>query len=188
MGYGLMAYSVSIEKVVAACGSGDDGLRRAISGRFKTKIASVNDQLGYSNERGEPSVFEAIRHLITGQEKTLNGALYGYGFEYIVRFYGRFLDNGRFYPAPWMYLVEEFASELKQTGAVVNMFDLMTAAPLRLPPPDDFPNYGHWTAADVAASVEPVRQAENKSEELQAIAQWLEFAAGRSEGIVGYYY
>jgi hypothetical protein len=188
MSYGLMVYSVDIDKVLSACGSGDDGLRRAISGRFRDRIADTNDQLGYSNERGEPSVFEAIRHLILGQDKSLDSALYGYGLKYIVEFYGRFLDNSLFYPAPMEFITGEVGGKLADTGAVVKMSDLVYASPIQLPRPDDFPLYGHWTAADVAQSAAPVRTYADKTPELQAIEGWLTYAEDNGEGIVGYYH
>jgi hypothetical protein len=48
MGYGLMAYSINFEEVTALYASGNDKIRRAISGRFKDRIASSNEQLEYS--------------------------------------------------------------------------------------------------------------------------------------------
>jgi hypothetical protein len=56
MGYGLMVYSVDLDKILAVMGSGDDRVRKAISGRFKDHIMEINTVLCYSNDRGDPSV------------------------------------------------------------------------------------------------------------------------------------
>lgn len=189
MSYGLMAYSVDIDKLQESCGSGNDALRRAISGRFKNYIASTNEQLGYANDRGEPSVFLAIRHLIMGDEQNLDRALYAYGFKYIVEYFGKFLDNSLFYPASYDFLLDEVGAQLTNAGATVKMFDLLNCrAPVSFPRPDDFPSYGYWSAESVATSVRPLETYSGKTEELESIQQWLEFAASRGEGIVGYYH
>ncbi len=75
-----MVYSVDINKLTGLYESGNDTVRRSISGRFRQRITRLNDNFGLSNERGEPSIFEAIRHIIMGGEKTLPGFAYGYGF------------------------------------------------------------------------------------------------------------
>jgi hypothetical protein len=188
MGYGLMVYSVDLDKITALCGSGNDAVRRSISGRFRQQIISRNNDLDLSNERGEPSIFEGIRHIVMGDPKTLPGFVYGYAFEYIVEFYGKFLDNGLFYTCKLDWLREEIAVQLRAAGATVEMDALLFSKPLELPDPDDFPVYGHWSAAAIAASVEPLRAAPNKSEELAAILAWCELATSRGEGIIGYYY
>lgn len=125
MSYGLMVYSVDINKLISVCGSQDDALRRTISGRFKRDIASTNDQLAYSNERGEPSVFMAIQHLIMGNDKTLDGALYACAFEYINRHFGKFLDNNLFYPCSMNFLTEEVNSHLTTAGTTLDMGNLL---------------------------------------------------------------
>ncbi|GIG64433.1 DUF7691 family protein [Phytomonospora endophytica] len=187
MGYGVMAYSVDIDKLVALCGSGDDRMRRVISGKSRESIYRTNDQLGLSNERGEPSVFTAINHLILGEEMTLEGYMYGYAFKYIVEFSGRFLSNGPFYPCSSDYLSDTVDAELAEVGASVRMTDLIwDGAPVSFPRPDDFPMIGHWTAEQVAASVEPVRA--GTSEELKTIGTWLDQSAAQGRGIVGFYH
>jgi hypothetical protein len=187
MGNGVMAYAVDIDKLVALCGSQDDRMRRAISGRFRERIYRTNDQLGWSNERDEPSVFTAIKHLIMGEEKTLEGAMYGYGFEFIVEFSGQFLDNGLFYPCPSRHLSETVDVELADVGATISMIDLIFGgAPVSFPSPDDFPAIGHWTADQVARNVEPLRA--GSSAELKTIAKWLDQAAATGRGVVGFYY
>lgn len=187
MGYGVMAYSVDIDKLVALCGSGDDKMRRMISGKYRESIYRTNDQLGWSNERGEPSVFTAIKHLVMGEEMTLKGTMYGYGFKYIVEFSGRFLDNGPFCPCSSGYLSDTVDVELAEVGAAVSMSDLIFGgAPVSFPAPDDFPAIGHWTAEQVAGSAESVRS--GSSEELKTISTWLDQAAAQGRGVVGFYH
>ncbi|GHJ42968.1 hypothetical protein Cs7R123_03100 [Catellatospora sp. TT07R-123] len=187
MGYGVMAYAVDIDNLVALCGSGDDRMRRAICGRFRSDIQRTNDELGWSNERGEPSVFTAINHLVMGGERTLDGAMYGYGFKVIVEFSGRFLDNSPFYPCPSRHLSDTVDVELAGLGATIRMIDLIFGgAPVEFPAPDDFPAIGHWSAAKVAANVEPLRAA--ASTEAKTIAGWLDKASAAGRGVIGFYH
>ncbi|MEV4133206.1 hypothetical protein AB0J72_13685 [Dactylosporangium sp. NPDC049742] len=187
MGYGVMAYRVDIDRLAALCGSGDNQARRAICGRFRTDIARLNDDLDCSNDRGEPSVFTAIEHLVMGGDKTLPGHLYGYGFKYMVEFSGRFLDNSLFYPCPSSYLDSTVDPALKATGATITMSDLIfRGAPVSFPSPDDFPSIGYWTAAAVAAAAEPLKAA--TTDEARAVAAWTATAAAEQKGIVGFYH
>lgn len=187
MGYGIMAYAVDIDKLVTLCGSGDDRMRRAISGRFRERIRASNDFLGWSNERDEPSIFTAIKHLVMGEEKTLEGAMYGYGFKYLVEFSGRFLDNSPFSPCRAYLLSETVDVELAEVGATVRLTDLVfNGAPVSFPAPAEFPAIGHWTAQQVADNVEPLRQ--GSSTELKTIAKWLDEASATGCGVVGFYH
>lgn len=66
------------------------------------------------------------------------------------------------------------------------MTDLVfNGAPVAFPAPDDFPSIGHWTAAQVAANVEPLRAAAGA--ECKAVARWLGEAAAAGRGVVGFY-
>lgn len=189
MGYGLMVYSVDINKLTSVCGSQDEALRRTISGRFKRDITFTNDSLGHSNERGEPSVFMAIQHLIMGDAKTLDGALYAYGFEYIIKHFGKLLGNNLFYPCRMNFLTEEVNSHLTSAGTTLDMGNLIyQSSPVEFPSPDDFPLYGYWRPEDVAANIQPLNTYNDKTPELKAIQGWLEFAGSKGESIFTYYY
>jgi hypothetical protein len=189
MGYGLMVYSVDISKLISICGSRNDALRRSILGRFKRDIVSTNEQLGYSNERGEASVFMAIQHLIMDDAKTLDGALYAYGLEYIIRFFGKFLDNNLFYPCSIDFLTEEINNHLKSANATLDMGDLIFRnSPISFPSPDDFPFYGYWRPEVVKVNIEPLNAHSAKTPELEAIQEWLKDADSKGEGIFAYYY
>ena len=187
MGYGVMAYAVDIDALVALCGSGDNQRRRAICGRFREDISRTNDYFDCSNERGEPSIFTAIEHLVMGGDKTLPGYLYGYGFKYIVQFHGKFLNNGPFYPCRSSYIEEEIDPAIAATGSSLRMFQLIfRGAPVSFPPPDDFPGIGYWTADEVEQGLQPMRS--GTTTELVTIASWLGRASAEKKGIVGFYH
>jgi len=187
MGYGVEAYTVDIDVVRAVCGGGDDQRRQAICGRFRDDIARIHDELGLSNDRGAGNLFTAIGQLVIGGEKPLDGYLYGYGFKYVVEFFGRFLDNGPFYPCPSSYLAEHVDPAIKATGATLSMDDLIFGgAPVSFPPPDDFPAIGYWSAENVAANVEPLRA--GTTDEVRTVAKWTAQAAAAGWGIVGFYH
>ena len=190
MSYGVMAYAVDIDTLTALCGSGDKPTRRAVCGRFRADISRSNDWFDLSSERDAPNIFTAIEHLIVGDDKTLDGYLYGYGFKYIVQFAGRMLDNGPFYPCPSTYLDDTVDPAIRATGAKLSMSDLIFGgAPVTFPRPDDFPAIGHWTADEVAAAEAPLRAAgDDVTEEVRTVTEWVAYAKGRSQGIVGFYH
>lgn len=189
MGYGFMVYAVDSAAVRACAASGDDKLRRSISGRFKTFIASTNDQLGWSNERGEPGVFTAIKHLIMGEPLTLEGAMYGYAYKYIIEFYGRSLDNSLFYPCSSSYAEEEIDPALAQAGLSVRVFNLAFGdALIKFPAPADFPGFGLWTEAQVAENAEKSAAISTTNEHVQSVVRWLREAHASRRGIVGFYH
>jgi hypothetical protein len=182
-----MAYSVDIDGLRALCGSGDNQRRRVICGRFRGDIERFNDEFGLSGERGGENLFTAIQHLVMGEEKTLPGYLYGYGFKYIVQFSGRFLDNSPFYPCPSAYLLDEVDPAIAATGARISMSGLIfDGPPVPFPRADDFPAIGYWTAADVAGAVEPL--ASGTTDEVRMLARWTAEASSSGRGIVGFYH
>jgi hypothetical protein len=189
MSYGLMIYSVDLDKIKEICGSGNDQTRRAISGRFRERIYSTNDHLGYSNERGEPSIFEAIRHLIMGGEMNLDGAMYGYAYKYIVGFYGKFLDNNRFMPCSYEYLTETLNENLKKIGISLDLMNLAASrSPIAFPRPDDFPLFGYWAKEEIQKNLPILQNCKHKTEENTSIQEWLETAVSKNEEIVGFWH
>jgi hypothetical protein len=188
MGYGIMVYAVDLDKVTAACGSGNNTMRRAIKGRFRSAIASTDQQLDLSSEDGGPSVFAAIDHLIMGSERPFPGFVYAYAYKYIVEHFGRSLDNGLFYPARGEFF-SSVDSQLKAAGCRVELSELMTySAPVSFPMPNDFPYFGWWSAQECAASLVALRACGSKTCEMTAIERWLADVAAKGEGIVGFYH
>jgi len=190
MGYGLAVYAVDLDAVAAACGSGDDKVRRMISGRFRRDIYSTNDQLGWSNDRGADSVFEAIRHLIMGaDDMRLPGAMYGYAYKYIIEFHGRFLANDRFMPARQSWVSETIQPQLAAAGVALNLDALYYGgAPVSFPSPDDFPGYGCWRRDAIAAALPILRAQPDLSPELAQIADWLSQAAAENKDLAAFYH
>lgn len=189
MSYGLMPYAVDIDRLTAICGSGDDTIRRAISGRYKRDIIHINMEFDWSNERGEPSVFLAIRHLIMGDEKNLEGVMYGYAFKFIVEFFGHPLDNRMFCPRSTNSITGQVDAAVKETGATVSMSDLLfRMAPVPFPEPDDFPLIGYWTADEIVESRGPLRSAKSVTPELETIRGWVDQAAAEGLGVVAIYH
>jgi hypothetical protein len=187
MGYGVMAYSVDIDAVVAFCGSGDDQKRRVICGKNRPDITRFNEDFDLSNDRGADNLFTAIGHLVMGGEKTLDGYLYGYGFKYIVAFFGRYLDNGPFYPCPSTYIHDHIDPVIKATGAPISLTGLIfDGAPVSFPMPADFPGIGYWSAEECAASVEPLRT--GTTDEVRKLAEWTAAASTAGRGIIGFYH
>jgi hypothetical protein len=51
------------------------------------------------------------------------------------------------------------------------------------------PAIGHWTAAEVAAADAPLRAAgTGVTGKVRTVAEWVAYATGRSQGIIGFYH
>jgi hypothetical protein len=191
MGYGLMVYAIDIDRLQAVCGSGDIELYEAIVDRYRSDIASVNTALDLeSYHQSDPSIFEGIRHLIMGLPKNFDGAIYGYSVEFIVKYFGTFLDNSMFYPCDLNFLSDTIGD--RSIG--ISIDNLIFRRPITgLPFPDDFPMYGHISNSEVANVADLFRNIleeykDREMDELACIAGWFQFAADRQLGLVGYYY
>lgn len=189
MGYGFMVFAVDFAAVRACAASGDDKVRRSISGRFKVDIASTNDQLGWSNERGEPGVFTALKHLIMGEPLTLEGAMYGYAYKYIVEFFGRSLDNSHFYPCSSSFAEAEIDPELAKVGLAARMSNLAFGESLiKFPHPADFPGFGYWTHEQVSEDAAKAATISSTNEHVTQVVQWVRHAHASRRGIVSFYH
>ncbi|WP_236244547.1 hypothetical protein [Streptomyces sp. CC210A] len=137
MSYALSPYLVDIDKARAAVASGDDKLRRMIGGRFKQQMAHADawfaDELG----QGAPSRYEALRAVVAGGPFDAAHAFqYGYAYQMICEFHGRWLFNNDFSPfrSGWLERVDEGLREVGVT--VVAVTDFMygsVPAPCRAP-------------------------------------------------------
>jgi hypothetical protein len=192
MSYGLMVYAVNLEQLQAFCGGGDMDLYAQIIERFGTEIGNKNQSFDLqSYHQTDPSIFEGIRQLLlTGRGKAFDGYLYGYALEYIVRYLGKRLNNQLFYPCELSLLSATIGNRL----AGVQIDNLIFRGLLTdVTYPDDFPLYGHLTAAEVTTAAAQLQDvlvdyADRDLDALAWIAAWLQYAADRNQGLVGYYY
>jgi hypothetical protein len=185
MSSGLMVYAVDIDKLLAVCGSGDRRVRQTINERARPRIAQLEADFG------KASITTAINHFIDGEDRTLDGVVYSYAYNVMVDYYfGEFLDNSYFYPGWYNGSAEKskrIDADLEAAGASVRLKDLdALGAPIAFPHPEDFPGYGWWSTEMVSVSLPALRACAAKSSELQAIWRWLERAAGKNQGIVGF--
>jgi hypothetical protein len=191
MSSGLMVYAVNIEQLQTVCGGGDLPLCEQILHRFREEIGTRNHELGLQPyHQSDPTLFDAIQHLIIGQTKVFDGDVYGYALEYIVRYFGQSMNNAMFYPCDLSILSTTIGDRL--TGVQIDNLvfrGLITGVPY----PNDFPTYGHLKADEVANATAQLKDVsayyvDRDMDELAFIAGWLEYATERHEGLVGYYY
>ncbi len=198
MSYGLMVYSVDLDKVIAACGSGDDKLRRMICGRFRNDLSRRQDWFSSEIEGGAPSPFDAIRALIMGDPPMVgHGFMYGYAYKDLVGHFGQSQYNNPFSPCNHAW-IEAIGATLTTLGAsTLSMSNLQYGgSPVKFPNPDDFPAFGYWSRDDVLAGNDLLNGPEFQSdlvppdhaEAIDAIRGWLTFAAGRRDAIVAFYH
>lgn len=184
-----MVYSLDFDAHRAVMGSGNERMRRVISGRFRQDLQHLNDSFGWSNERGADNSFEAVRHLVMGDDKRLPGVMYGYAYKYIVEFQGRSLPNDHFYPCSSSYQEDELQPQLDALGVDLNLLDLNFGGPVvSFPLPDDFPGIGHWTLEAVREARPLMDAAEGLSPAMQQVRGWLRRADELGHGIVGFYH
>lgn len=188
MGYGLMVYAVDPAKLIAACGSGDDSLRRGIHEIEGERLAQLDRNFDLAGQKGGPSFSTAVDQLIMGGEKPFPSYLYGYAYEAIVDFLGDFLDNSLFYPVSFQ-LMAEIDLQLAKCGVPLRIKQLTSgASPAVIPRPDEFPAFGWWPPEEIGISLPRLQAKPAKSDEVNAIQKWLERTAGSKEAIVGFYY
>lgn len=198
MSYCLMVYAARFDKLGPVFGSGDDKIRRMISGRFKRELQSKADYFATEISGGAPSPFDAVRALIMGTvpEKG-HGFMYAYGYETIIEHFGRFLDNNAFSSIRWSYM-EEVEKAFNRAGLAETLpfSDLYCGKALcKFPHPDDFPCYGYWSPETVVAGQKKFAELELPADmegylkdALLAVRGWVNSAASKGEGILGFYY
>lgn len=185
----LMVYSVDVNLLRRACGSGDAQVYKRIWAQQYAEISQANRVLGYATRPGQASLFEAIKQLIMGANLTFPGELYAYGFEFIVRHLGQILNNVIFHPTRLDYLLDDINPTLLAAGVSVDLQHLLSGRlPVQLPAVTEFPKYGYWTPEAVVESVQPLYSYPHRSAHLDTILQWLMIASSQNQGLVGYYY
>jgi hypothetical protein len=192
MSYGLMVYAVNIEQLQAVCGGGDMALYAQIVERFGAEMGEQDRQFGHQiYHQSDPSMAAGLRQLLlTGRGNAFDGYIYGYALEYIVRFLGKRLNNQLFYPCEINFLSATIGNRL--TGVQIDNL-IFRGLLMDVTYPDDFPLYGHLTAAEVTTAAAQLQDvladyADQDLDELAWIAAWLQYAADRNQGLVGYYY
>ncbi|GAA2420888.1 hypothetical protein GCM10010191_35290 [Actinomadura vinacea] len=155
MSYSLSPYLVDLNKLNGAIGAQDDKLRRMIGGRFKTRLAHDDEYFSDQIEEGCPTRYEAVRAVINGGPFDESYSFqYGYAFQTICEFYGRFLYNNHFSPfrGAWLETVDEGLAKLGIKAVAVTDF-MYGSVPSPLPRPDHLPCYGEWTPAQCAEAL-----------------------------------
>jgi hypothetical protein len=199
MSYGLMVYAVDFKTLTDVCGQGDESLFHEIWRYFSEDIDRCNEAFDLQSLPGNVSLQAALHHLLLGEPKTLPAYLYGYAFEYVVRFYGKALNNGPFYPCSMEFLMDGMTAEIAESRVNLDLFGLVVGPPIALPTVDDFPMVGSWSPDLVAKTngawkkyweEDPTFQTiwANQSFEMCALCEWIAYAANHQQGLVGFYY
>ncbi|MGW0249844.1 DUF7691 family protein [Nocardia goodfellowii] len=199
MSYSLSLYLVDLDKVRSAIGSGDDKLRRMIGGRFEARFAHDDEYFADEIAAGAPKKYEAVRAVLDGGPFDGSyGHLYGYAYQAICEFHGRFLDNSSFSPfrSGWLELVDEGMAALGMDARVGDFW--YGSLPAALPRPEFVPCYGEWTADECAklleqwAATTPEQYADLDPYVLEAIESCVGWArAARAEpgtGVAGFFF
>lgn len=199
MSRALTIYLVNLGQARGAVASGDEKLRRMLSGRFKDDMARDDDYFASAIGRGAPTRREALRAVIHGGPFDRQyGWQYGYAYEMICRHFGRYLNNNHFSPfrGSWLETVDEGLDTLGMTAVRVTSF-MYGALPEPLPRPDEVPGYGEWTAAQCreglaqwSAAMQAGRHGEVDAQVLDAIRScvaWMQEALRKpGSGIAGF--
>ncbi|GAA5053671.1 DUF7691 family protein [Nocardia callitridis] len=200
MSYCLSVYVVELDTVRAAIGSRDDRLGRMIADRFKAQLAHDDDWFADEIAHGAPSRYDAVRAVIDGGPFVPSyGFQYGYAYQTICQFYGRFLDNRYFgtFRGRWLEHVDDAMAALGIKAISVQEF-MYLALPSALPQPDELPGYGEWSPERCAEalvqweSTTPDQRGGIDHELLAAIEScmaWVREAQARpGRGIAGFFY
>jgi hypothetical protein len=90
MSYGLMVYSVSLEKIREVCGSGDEKLVRMMGGRFRNEVQRADEYFEDEISSGAPKRLEAVRQLVMGEVLDQRyGFQYAYAYKLLVEHFGK---------------------------------------------------------------------------------------------------
>jgi hypothetical protein len=124
MGYGIMPYRVSLERLRSRLGTQDEA-RKIRLRSVCLKKANNMDRLGSA---GTPSFMEIVEELLNGKATHDTGYLYWYAIKCFIEDLGVLLDNNKWSPAS--------ADELWEIGEFA-LYDI--GAPMKIPQADDFP-------------------------------------------------
>ncbi|TNY38298.1 DUF7691 family protein [Thermomonospora catenispora] len=152
MSYAIMSYAVRMESLEKVVGSGEERLFTTLVSRAEDELARLDEMMGDTL-----SARDALRHMIMGEEYDKEaGAVYGYCLKLLCEF----LNDSTWLPNDywsgmrfgWFDVVH---GELKRAGVHFDPTDLIYGPiPFGLPSPDDFPNIGHTTLAEIPPLLE----------------------------------
>ena len=158
MGYGVMAYSVDLEKIRRIIGSGDEDQARRYGDSYVE--SDRHGDLARMVEKASPdggalTLRDIARHMVMGEPYADRvGFGYAYFLKHLCELHGRFLDNSAWYPVP-MDFFDEMDRALADAGIDFSTSDLVFGgSPVDLPHIDDFPGIGYLEHKDLAGPEE----------------------------------
>ncbi|MFD8595468.1 hypothetical protein ACFV1L_10745 [Kitasatospora sp. NPDC059646] len=153
MSSSLHVYLLDVAATRALVGSGDDRFLETLRAEFADRLAEADEYFEDEIADGAPSAYEALRAVVHGGPFTAPEQYvfqYGYAYERLCEFTGRFLPNDSFTPhrGDWLSVVDRGLTDLGVTAVSVTDF-AHGAAPAPVPP-SCTPGCGSWTPDQVA--------------------------------------
>lgn len=190
MGQCLEIYSVSRASLAQIINSGDDSSRRKISGRSRRGIEKVSELHDWSTARGKPTIFEAIRHLVMDDERTLEDhRMYYEAYKFLVEPNSSSLSNTDLGDFDDDYLTV-LNTELQEAGGTLDLHELAKSgapADFRIPSNHEGVNTGIWDEESIASNLVILNQHEELSPTLMQIRIWLAHAHSHQNMLVGFH-
>jgi hypothetical protein len=143
MSYGLEVFLVPRDQLLSVPGSEDGELFLEIDEVFGEAM-SVDDRLG----EDDLLISEALNEIIDGKiSRSDLGHVYGYAFKYLCEAVGKPLQNRNFVPCKfaWLEIIDDLLHLPVSVRALTN-----GKPPISLPPIDEFPFIGYWSADQIA--------------------------------------
>lgn len=167
MAYGIMPYLVDWELLKGLYGSNNEEVLESVKKKMGRKVESLKMNF-------DEDALDYLSRIIKGDTESDQNYMYWYALELVCDCYGRFMNNGEWYPTDsWYDLTDLIVDEL----------------PFRLPPPDDFP--GCYTVApesmeELSTSVEASSSIGEAAKE--QVLFWLKRGRETGRALVLFYY
>ncbi len=172
MSYSLQIYSVKLDELRAAIGSGEVALSQKVIAENREEIESIDEWFADEIEEDEcPPAAQAVEELICGTPSPSAEAApqYLYALELICRSLGERVAHDAD--------IEEFAS--------INEDHLLRRCPISIEELPDFPGIGYLEADECVSLLERASKDPECSVELERI---LNQAVERNSGLIFFYY
>ncbi|WP_035868551.1 DUF7691 family protein [Kitasatospora cheerisanensis] len=156
MSSSLHVYLLDVAATRALVGSGDDRLLEAVRTEFAGRLAEADEYFEFDLADGAPTAYEALRAVVHGGPFDAPAQFtfqYGYAYERLCEFTGRFLPNDSFTPhrGDWLSVVDRGLADLGVTALSVSDFAHGSAPS---PVPRSYtPGCGSWTPEQVAQAL-----------------------------------